>query len=155
MARYRYLKEAFWENSEKTKLKCIRLTSLPNNKEKKDVLSLDKTLPNGSPNPTFKEAVDEITVRAIDKYTQERQDKNKNTKTDSEAKSEVKKNHQQKKNELESLFTQKLQAFEIEEIKNCEDKKLRARLRRSKTTTELSAVAALIIGIEMGIIKNV
>jgi len=153
MANYRFLTDAFWENSEKTKLKCIRITDLPEGKEKKDILSLDKFLPNGSPNKKFEEAVHKITLAEIDKFTQERINKKKGGKDKSENKKVIE-NSREKKRVYEDLFNQKLKAFEIDEIKNCENKNLRARLRRAKNEIELSAVAALIIGVEMGLLKN-
>ena len=48
----------------------------------------------------------------------------------------------------------KLQAFEIPEIANSENKALRTRLRRSQNEVEMNAYAALIIGKELGILEN-
>lgn len=154
MANYHYLPDAFWENSEKTKLKCIRITKLNDGKEKKDVLTLDKHLPNGSPNSKFTEAVNQITIPQIDKFTKERLERKKGNKKSENKSGEIVQEQRKMKREYENLFNEKLKIFEIEEIKNCENKNLRARLRRAKSEVELSAVAALIMGIEMGLIKN-
>jgi len=155
MSNYYYLKDAFWENNDKTKLKCIRMTKLSDGREKKDVLSLDKLLPNGSPNPTFNEAVEQITIAAIEKFTKERIQRKKGESGGNGGETQkIKKDQNVKKREYEDLFNQKLQAFEIEEIKNCEDKNLRARLRRAQSPMELNAVASLIIGKEMGLFDN-
>ena len=55
------------------------------------------------------------------------------------------KKHREKLDKMKDLFTAKLQAFEIPEIKNCTDKELRARIRKAKNPIEVSALASIII----------
>lgn len=54
--------------------------------------------------------------------------------------------HKQKLDEMKALFTAKLQAFEIHEVKNCEDKGLRSRIRKAKNPVEVTALVAVIMG---------
>lgn len=54
--------------------------------------------------------------------------------------------HRQKLDEMKALFTAKLQAFEIHEVKNCEDKSLRSRIRKAKNPVEVTALVAVIMG---------
>ena len=56
--------------------------------------------------------------------------------------------------ELEQLFTLKLQAFEIDEIKNSPNKALRSKLRRAKNAVEMNALASIIIAQELGLMPN-
>ena len=47
--------------------------------------------------------------------------------------------------ELESLFRAKLEAFEIPEVRDSENRDLRSRIRKSKSLTEISALVASLI----------
>jgi len=51
----------------------------------------------------------------------------------------------QARHKQEILFNMKLEAFEIEEIKNSQNKDLKKRLRKSKTPIEVNAYATLLI----------
>ncbi len=79
-----------------------------------------------------------FTEKDVDKWTEE-QDKRR----ESRKKFENKENEE--RNKALSIFDAKLQAFEIEEIKNSQNKKLRSRLRRSKSIIEVNAVATMIM----------
>ena len=81
---------------------------------------------------------DDATEKDVDKWTEE-QDKRR----ESRKKFENKENEE--RNKALSIFDAKLQAFEIEEIKNSQNKKLRSRLRRSKSIIEVNAVATMIM----------
>lgn len=47
--------------------------------------------------------------------------------------------------ELETLFRAKLEAFEIPEVRDSENRSLRSRIRKSKSLTEISALVAALI----------
>lgn len=47
--------------------------------------------------------------------------------------------------ELETLFRAKLEAFEIPEVRDSENRELRSRIRKSKSLTEISALVAALI----------
>jgi hypothetical protein len=47
--------------------------------------------------------------------------------------------------ELETLFRAKLEAFEIPEVRDSENRELRSRIRKSKSLTEISALVASLI----------
>ena len=47
--------------------------------------------------------------------------------------------------ELETLFRAKLEAFEIPEVRDSENRELRSRIRKSKSLTEISALIASLI----------
>ena len=152
MIEYEFLDNAFWESEDRTSLKCIRLIKLGEGKgKKKEVLALGNKLVDGSDCPIFKEVVAKFGVARIDQNTEERKEKKEKEEREKRA------IHEQRKKtaELEMLFNMKLQAFEIEEIKNAKDRDLRAKLRRAKNIVELNALAAIVIGNELGYFRKV
>lgn len=146
MKNYEYLNNAFWEKEDKSVLKCIRLTKRPEGGRKKDVLVFNKIRKDGTPCPNYREVVETLGEKLIDKNTEERKNKKGKEEREKRAIAEQKK----KSAELEQLFNLKLQAFEIPEIKASADRSLRTRMRRAKNTVELYALAALLIGKELG-----
>lgn len=147
---YRFLNNAFWENNEKTQLKCIRVETLSDGKERSKVLSLSKFRPDGSPDALFKEVIDTLTIPEIDRTTAERVTRKKKE----AAEAQIIRDQEKKSHEMENLFALKLRAFEVEEIKNTTNRKLRSKLRRASNEIELNAIATLIIGEELGYFKS-
>lgn len=147
---YEYLPNAYWEKEDKSELKCIRMTKQPNGKKLKEILVFKKFLPNGQPNPNYNEVIGLFGIESIDKNTQERHDKKEKEAREKTAVEEQKR----KSRELEQLFNLKLQAFEIEEVKNGSDRDIRAKMRRAKNVMELNALTALAVGIELGYIPK-
>lgn len=146
-----YLTNAFWEKEDRSRVKCIRLIKRPEGGRKRQVLAFDKYNPNGVPNSQYEEVVTLLGIELIDRNTQER-----NIKKEKENREKAAVNEQKKKSkELEHLFNLKLQAFEIEEIKNSTERSLRSRMRRAKNVMELHALTALLIGVELGYFKKV
>lgn len=150
MKNYRYLPDAFWEESDRSKLKCIRITDLPDGKKKKDILTLDRLNANGSENPIYKEAVESITIQVIDEYTAKRKERKEREHVDQQTRKKM----EEESKKLGDLFHIKMRAFEIESVKNTENKALRSRIRRAQNEIEVNAVVALIIGEELGMFKN-
>jgi len=145
-----FLDNGYWENEEKTILKCIRLSPIPSGGRKKDVLELRKILPDGRECDQFKAVIAQWGMDKIDANTQERKDKKEKEDREKRAIHEQRK----KSHELEQLFNAKLQAFEIDTIKNSTNRELRSRLRRAKNVIEMNALAALVIGTELGYFKK-
>tara|TARA_B100000768_G_scaffold93566_1_gene87519 strand:+ start:1152 stop:1601 length:450 start_codon:yes stop_codon:yes gene_type:complete len=140
-----YLDNAYWENKDKTQLKCIRLKPVEGGKggRKKDVLLLNKG------DPEYDIVVSRWGVPHIDKNTQERADSKDKKDRENRAVHEQRK----KSAELEQLFNAKLQTSEIPEIKNSTNKAMRSKIRRAKSVIEMQALAALLIGMELGYIE--
>jgi hypothetical protein len=147
---YEYLPNAYWEKEDKSELKCIRMTKQADGKKLKEILVFKKFLPNGQPNPNYHEVIQLFGVESIDQNTQERKDKKEKEAREKQAVDEQKR----KSRELEQLFNLKLQAFEIEEVKNGSDRDIRAKMRRAKNIMELNALTALAVGIELGYIPK-
>lgn len=150
---YEYVDNAYWEASDRSIVKCIRLSKQegkPDNQRKKEVLQFHKILSNGQECPNYKEVVTKFGIERIDQNTAERKERKER---ESKEKRAI---HDQRKKtaELEQLFNLKLQAFEIDEIKNSEDRALRAKLRRAKNAVEMNALSAIIIAKELGMFKE-
>lgn len=143
---YYYMDNAFWEREDKSLIKCIRMTKLPDGREKKDILSVPKLRSNGQPNPQYDEVIRELTIEGIDRSHQERLER----KAKEQAEAQVIESQNKKAAQLEDLFSLKLKAFEIEGIKTSTNRELRSRLRRAQNEIELNAIATLLIGEELG-----
>tara|TARA_B100000287_G_scaffold72055_1_gene63673 strand:- start:1574 stop:2026 length:453 start_codon:yes stop_codon:yes gene_type:complete len=55
------------------------------------------------------------------------------------------KEERERLDDMKALFTAKLQAFEIPEVKESKDRALRSRIRRAKTPVEVTAVCTIIM----------
>lgn len=148
--RYEYLDNAYWEAEDRSIVKCIKLTTMEDNKKKKDVLQFHKVRPDGSECRHYKEVVAKVGIDKIDANTKERHERKEREDKEKRAVHEQRK----KTAELEQLFNLKLQAFEIDEIKNSSDRGLRSKLRRAKNAVEMNALASIIIAKEMGLFGN-
>ena len=149
---YEILNNAYWEDGcdDRSQVKCIKMFP-DGNKRRKEVHLYHKINPNTKePCHLFKEVVDKVGVQTIDKNTNERRGKKEREAREARAK------HEQVKQtkELEQLFALKLQAFEVDLIKNSTERELRAKLRRSQNAVELNALATLIVGKELGVLGN-
>ena len=136
----------FWENYQKDRITGM-LVIKDGNKETKLQLTVAKFSPDGSNNPDFNEAIEQLTVETLDKNTNERLEKKQR-----EAKGKALREQQKaKQKQLSVLFDAKLQAFEIDEIKNSKNRSLKAKLRKSRNVIEMQVYAQLIIKEELGI----
>ena len=77
----------------------------------------------------------------INKNTEERIVRKENEKKEEH----LKKEEHAKARKLEELFSYKMEAFEVEEIKSCKDRKLKAKLRRAKSKIEVDLYAMMIL----------
>lgn len=147
MTNYRFLENAFWEKDDRSQLKCIRITKLGPNQEKKDELSLKKYNDDGSENLLFREVIETLTIKTIDESSNKRKEQKKRKGLDNK----VKEDQKRKAKELERLYGFKLRAFEIEDVKNCSNKLIRSKIRKAKNEIEVQALITIAIAHEMGI----
>ena len=97
------------------------------------------TLQTSEGTPHWDEYFTKFTKESVDQRTEEHH-KTRLAEKEKDAK------HRQKLDEMKALFTAKLQAFEIPEVKNCEEKELRSRIRKAKNPIEVTALVAVIMG---------
>ena len=91
--------------------------------------------------PDWEEILDQNSTEEIDEFTEQRLERHKN-----QREATIKK--QQDQNEakrLEDLFNYKLQTFEIAEIKESTNRKLKAKIRKAKNVVEMSAYATILL----------
>ena len=132
--------DAFWETSQKEILNCISIEQ-ENNKEIRKVWKTKKG------EDIFEAAVKFLGEEHIDKNTEVRVKR----KYDRQQAKKEAINAQKKAQQLEKLFNHKLEVFEIEEIKKSKNRKLKAKIRRSKSIPEVNIYAMLIMKEELDI----
>lgn len=128
-----------WDNKEKTRIKCQIIITNPDGSETKHIASISKG--SGDWNLIMKkygqDYVDEKTVEITEKVKKDQAEKLEKRKENSERSKE--------RMRLESLFTRKLEIFEIEEVKNSTNKEIKAKIRKAKTETEALVYAAKLV----------
>lgn len=147
---YEILDNAFWETGDKNELKCIKLYPIPEGGRRKEVHHYKKYLEDKSLCPHFKEVVAHVGAEKIDANTAERHKKKEREERERRAAHDA----QRRSQELEVLFNMKLQTFEIDEIKESTNRKLRQKIRRAKNPIELNALASIMLALELGYIKD-
>ena len=132
--------DAFWETAKKEILNCISIQQ-EGNKEIRKVWKTKKG------EDIFEAAVKFLGEEHIDKNTEARVKR----KYDRQQAKKEAINAQKKAQQLEKLFNHKLEVFEIEEIKKSKNRKLKAKIRRSKSIPEVNIYAMLIMKEELDI----
>ena len=153
MEKYEIMDNAFWEDGcdDRSVLKCIRIYQPDaQGRRKKSVFQFRNKLTDGSECPNYREVVTALGIQKIDANTTER--RTRKEREGHEAKARMEQEKQTK--ELEHLFGLKLRAFEVDLIKNSENKAMRTKLRRAQNEIEMNAIATLIVGEELGYFKN-
>jgi len=133
----RTIKNPYWGNREKTQVICefhyedgpIQTAAITDTQEG---------------NPDWKELFDIFTVKQIDDLTE---------KALAEAREEHEKRKQFEKDDIErmkvdALFSAKLEAFEIDLVKNSKNRELKSRIRKAKSIMEITAFTAALITLE-------
>jgi hypothetical protein len=92
-------------------------------------------------NPDWDQVLKEHTIKSIDKTT--------NGKLEVKSKNEdvnlLQVKNDKEKNKNEDIFQAKIDAFQIEEVKESKDRALKAKIRKAKTLTEVIAYSTILI----------
>jgi|TARA_B100001093_G_C26828135_1_gene1014947 hypothetical protein len=137
----RWMDNAFWESEDKSQLNCILEMEDDVGRMTRQVMLLNRTDKEGNPNPDFDEVVEALGEDTINKETEDRVERKK---AEKEENIQRDKEHA-KARKLEKLFNYKLEAFEVEEIKNSTNRKLKAKLRRAKSRIEVDMWSIMIL----------
>jgi len=140
MSSRKWLDNAFWENDQKDDMSCILELEDDAGRQTRQVMRLKKFDKDGDPNPDFEEVVEVLGEELIDKNTEERHTRKKAEKEEKR----IREVEHAKARKMEELFNYKMEAFEVEEIKNCKDRKLKGKLRRAKSKIEVDMYAIMI-----------
>jgi hypothetical protein len=141
MSRKQWMDNAFWETEEKKELNCILELEDDVGRVTRQQMFLHRHDKDGSENELFNEVIDDIGEEIIDKSTEDRV-ASKKARVEEES---VREEEHNKARKLEKLFNYKMEAFEVEEIKNCKNRKLKAKLRRAKSKIEVDLYSIMIL----------
>lgn len=134
-------KHPFWENAAKDRLTVRLNITHDDGSFSTTVAKVSKYDADGNVTSDYEEVVAQNTLAAIDKFTDERLERHKQ-----QREAEIKK--QQERNEakrLEELFNSKLQVFEISEIKDSTNRKLKSKIRKAKNLAEMNAYTTILL----------
>lgn len=145
MATRQWAEDSFWESYDKSRITTILTITDDEGKVTTQQLTVNRHAPNGEDNPDFKEIVHELTEEKITENTNTR-----NKQRAERRKIEEKRRQEKEKAEqLKNLFELKIQAFEIEAIKNSKNRALKSKLRKAQNTIEVNIYSMMIIMEEM------
>ncbi len=137
----KWLDNAFWNNEEKTQLKAILEITDAEGRRTTQVVTVNNNNPDGTQNPDWIGILNQVGADKVDTNTKDRLER---LAKEEQAK-ELRKKDQENAKKLEALFEAKLQAFEIEEIKNSTNRALKTKLRRAKSIIEVNLYAMMIV----------
>lgn len=146
MSYRKWLDNAFWENEDRSQLNCILEMEDDVGRVTRQVMKLNRHDKEGNENDLFNEVVDSVGEDLIDKETTDREDRKK-AEAEEHKQREV---EHEKARKLEKLFNYKLEAFEVEEIKNSKNRKLKSKLRRAKSRIEVDLYSIMILQEQIG-----
>jgi hypothetical protein len=132
---------SFWESYQQDKIRTILKTTDDEGRVITQQLSVDKYAPDGSENIDFKEIISVITAQIITLNTNLRNEK----KSAERAEAEQRRLEQEKARELQRLFEAKIQAFEIDSIKNSTNRILKSKLRKAANLIEVNIYSMMIV----------
>ena len=134
-------KHPFWETAAKDRLTARLNITHDDGSFTTTVARVSKFDDNGRVSSDWEEVLQQNDIKDIDKFTEERLERHRQ-------KREANIKRQEERNEakrLEELFNYKLQTFEIPDIKNSENRKLKAKIRKAKNFIEMNAYATILL----------
>ena len=131
----------FWETAAKDRTTCRLNITHDDGSFSTSVARVSKYDQDGKVTQDYNEIIEQNTIEAIDKFTEERIQRH-NQERESTLKREKEK-HEAKR--LEDLFNYKLQTFEIPEIKESSNRKLKSKIRKAKNLIEMNAYATILL----------
>ena len=141
MSRKQWMENAFWETEAKKEVNCILELEDDQGRITRQQMFLQRTDKDGTENELFNEVIEALGEDAIDAETVDRV-----TRKSAEVEEEKMRDEEhQKARKLEKLFNYKMEAFEVEEIKNSKNRKLKAKLRRAKSKIEVDMYSIMIL----------
>ena len=134
-------KHPFWETAAKDRLTARLNITHDDGSFTTTVARVSKFDDNGRVSSDWEEVLQQNALKDIDKFTEDRLERHRQ-------KREAGIKRQEERNEakrLEDLFNYKLQTFEIPEIKESSNRKLKSKIRKAKNSIELNAYATILL----------
>lgn len=141
----KWLDNAFWDNSSKELLHAILERESDDGQVERQVMRINKYTISGQMNPDYQDVVDSLGEELIDNNTKEREAR----KLSEHKERKQREQEHQRARKLEQLFNYKLEAFEVELIKNSTNRQLKSKLRRAQNKFEVDLFALLIMQEEL------
>ena len=145
MATRQWAEDSFWESYDQNRITSILTTTDDEERVTQQQLTVSRYAPDGSDNPDFLEIIEQLGEEKITENTNKR---NKEKEDKRKAREQQRLEHE-KARELEKLFEAKIQAFEIDTIKNSKNRILKSKLRKSKNLIEVNIYSMMIVMEEM------
>lgn len=134
-------KSPFWDNAAKDRITVRLNITHDDGSFSTSVAKVSKFDENGKITKDYEEILEQNKIEAIDKFTEDRLERHRQER-ESKVKREKEK-HEAKR--LEDLFNLKLQTFEIPEIKESTNRKLKSKIRKAKNLVEMNAYATILL----------
>lgn len=131
----------FWESAAKDRLTVRLNITNDDGSFSTSVARVSKYDANGNISTDYQEVLEQNTMESIDKFTEERLERHRQ-KRESDLKRQQERNEAKR---LEDLFNYKLQTFEIPEIKESTNRKMKAKIRKAKNVVEMQAYATILL----------
>ena len=141
MTNRQWAADSFWESYDQNRITTILMITDDEHQVTKQQLTVNRHNPDGTDNPDFQEIITQLTEEKITENTQKRVEKREKER---EAK-EQQRIEREKASELQKLFESKIQAFEIEDIKNSKNRILKSKLRKAKNLVEVNIFSMMIV----------
>jgi hypothetical protein len=141
MTNREWASDSFWESYDQNRITSVLMTTDVDGRVTKQQLTVNRYNPDGTDNPDFQEILNSLTEEKITQNTQKRNEKRA---AEREAR-EQQRLEKEKAAELQKLFEAKIQAFEIDDIKNSKNRILKAKLRKAKNLIEVNIYSMMIV----------
>lgn len=132
---------SFWETYDQSKITTILTIENDDGTRTTQQLTVKKFDGNGVENPDFIEILDTLGEEKINTNTQERNERKAREREEREQHAF----EQKRAKDLQKLFEAKIEAFEIEEIKNSKNRVLKSKLRKSQNLIEVNIYSMMIV----------
>lgn len=139
MAKSYFQTNPFWRNAEKTEAMTIYCTDLGGGKVDREQRVVSKFQEDGTIDPLWTQLIAEVGEGQIDTNTDHRRKSKKREENANKLRNE----QREKSVELERLFELKLKAFEVKEVRECKDRRIRTKVRAAKNETEMNGWIAV------------
>ena len=133
--------DSFWESYDQNRITSVLMITDDEGRVTKQQLTVNRYNPDGTDNPDFQEIIPQLTEEKITENTQKRNEK----RAAQREMREQQRLEREKAAELQKLFEAKIQAFEIEDIKNSKNRVLKSKLRKAKNLVEVNIYSMMIV----------
>lgn len=141
MTTRKWADDSFWESYDQNRITSILTTVDDEGRETKQQLTVSRFDPEGNPNPDFQEILDQVGEEKISENTTARNER----KVKERELQHQKKLEREKADKLQRLFEYKIEAFEIDSIKNSKNRALKSKLRKAKNIVEVNIFSMMIV----------